>query len=68
MSEWISVEDRLPEPNVAVLICEEGSVREAWRETSTYATAKWRGMPVWQNGEQCFHPTHWMPMPEPPKP
>lgn len=60
MSEWISVEDRLPEkPNIAgqqkgCLAANEGRYTYICYYTS---------LGIWVGAK----PTHWMPLPEPPK-
>ena len=61
VQEWISVKDRLPKPNVPVLVTRDygwGCVVD--RDVLS------------KNGEWCYlerncEVTHWMPMPEPPK-
>ena len=60
MSEWISVEDRLPEDTSIVLIAHRGGVSFGWFNGS-----------YWERGAATKHRaiktvTHWMPMPEPP--
>jgi len=64
MSEWISVEDRLPEKsgmfkgNVLVFDAQYGSIEIGWLfdDRSGFDS-------------QCdlYNVTHWMPLPEPPK-
>lgn len=58
-SEWISVEDRLPEKNVRVLVYIKSS-----RSYTRFDTDRLddRGFVRWFNDV-----THWMPLPEPPK-
>lgn len=60
MPHWISVEERLPERGVEVLGTNGTEV-----EMCTY----WPGQQTpWESWTQFrFKPTHWMPMPEPPK-
>ena len=61
MSEWISVEDRLPEKAVPVLIC---NPHWAYCVVANYA-----GCGVWMDTwhqRMTYTPTHWMPLPEPP--
>lgn len=63
--EWISVEDRLPEPFVSVLVQMPGeqpfpTVREGFISSDG----------VWQSAMFRREPgevTHWQPMPQPPK-
>ncbi len=55
---WIPVTERLPEDRNMVLATVDGVVRVAfygnfmWEEVETYS---------------IFYPTHWMPLPQPPK-
>ncbi len=69
MTDWISVEERLPEIHEEVLIFEPSIATDgtslmdfhlAWRRPGGH----------WEesDGEQCrtYHPTHWMPVPEGP--
>jgi hypothetical protein len=59
--EWISVKERLPEDGVDVLAIFKGQVQQVstYRPTCT-CTSKWHG-----NGGNI--PTHWQPLPAPPK-
>ena len=59
-SRWISVEERLPERGVEVLGTNGKAV-----EMCTY----WPGQPTPWESWTAFHfkPTHWMPLPKPPK-
>lgn len=59
MPEWISVEERLPRPGQEVLIVDDQIMRV--QAVSSYG--KWH---PYVNGSSC-KPTHWMPLPEPPK-
>ena len=57
VQEWISVDDRLPDPpDRAICLDEDGNMM-----LGTYTEWGW----VFP----CYfaHPTHWMPLPEPPK-
>ena len=51
MSEWISVDERLPEKGQGILVVWEGQV------TSFIAPGGWMGKYI----------THWMPLPDPPQ-
>lgn len=68
MSEWISVEDRLPEITDKFIGCDsDGGVYECcrWCEgeiISTYMMGKYGA-----NAKPTDKITHWMPLPEPPK-
>ena len=65
VQEWISVDDRLPEPYVSVLVNMPGekpfrTVREGFISNDG----------IWQSAMIRREPgevTHWMPLPEPPK-
>ncbi len=65
MSEWISVDDRLPEDFDPVLMF-------ATKSRSWYGVGFWCGGRVSFNGVSAhpsavdFGVTHWMPLPEPP--
>ena len=57
VQEWISVDDRLPEPKEkAICIDAEGNII-----IGTYTELGWM-FPCY-----CKIPTHWMPLPPPPK-
>lgn len=60
-AKWISVKDRLPEDFEDVLTFEDG---ECYRVNSISQLTKY-----WWDSDEGFerHPTHWMPLPEPPK-
>lgn len=63
MSEWISVKERLPEDGQVVLvIMPKGTVTlgEIRKKTQTWDV--FLDMAIW-----TAEPTHWMPLPEPPK-
>lgn len=61
--EWISVEERLPQPQKLVLcIWERGDDR------NNYGFARYQMGGVWYvSNEGMPRVTHWMPLPEPPK-
>ena len=67
MSDWISVEERLPEPNVLVLIWGTwhrlGVREEEGHALSVLLAGEWQG-----TDEVNYHltVTHWMPLPEGP--
>ncbi len=64
VQEWISVKDRLPEPNKLVLCWWESGDGE--REHYGFATFQSHG--VWYvSNEGMPEVTHWMPLPQPPK-
>lgn len=65
VQEWISVKDRLPEMHTKVLCCGKKGGRfiaelSSWgHENHLYWTKR--------DGKGCSEPTHWMPLPQPPK-
>ncbi len=77
--KWISVEDRLPESDDAVLICQAGAANEYSYpytfedsiEVAFFSHPKWF-LEDWDDdrfGKDDFlleGVTHWMPLPEPP--
>ena len=78
MSEWISVEDRLPEKNVRVWAHYEASENHSgltWWRSGQWFAAWWGDR--WSNrielqamAELCCDSlkiTHWMPLPAPPE-
>lgn len=66
MSEWISVDEKMPENNDEVLIHEYGNVYYGNYINGKFITQAYSSM-----GESddwiYYHATHWMPLPEPPK-
>lgn len=61
--EWISVEERLPEPHKLVLV-----LWERVGEGTFYGFARYQREDVWYvSNEGMPRVTHWMPLPEPPK-
>ena len=57
--KWISVKERLPEPGERVLYCYRGFVGEGYVTRS----GEWERAGIWTR----YYPSHWMPLPEPPK-
>ena len=62
VQEWISVKDRLPETGERVLVC-IGAVFEAFIDDG----GKWQRYYSAPLNEVLGEPTHWMPLPQPPK-
>ena len=61
MTEWISVNDKMPETAVPVLIC------DSYR---TPVVANYAGMGVWMDTwhqRMTYTPEYWMPLPEIPQ-
>ena len=78
VNEWISVKERLPEKQVPVLVCvppysdgEEAYFRHVGMAYYTYSGRGgfWAGTDgnVYGAIGIIHEPTHWMPLPEPPK-
>ena len=65
-SEWISVEERLPEGKAPILVTDGGKVIVAYRNWLYRSNSTGRlGCPA--NYGNGMYLTHWMPLPEPPK-
>ena len=63
-SRWIPVAERLPEHGKVVLVCgKRGAVYTAWCN-SLYKNPGWHKL---NSRNHYCDPTHWMPLPEPPK-
>ena len=60
MTEWISVKERLPDKWVWVLVCNENGLQPEAMDTAFIGS---RGDWI----DAAFEPTHWMPLPPPPK-
>lgn len=68
VSGWVSVKDRLPEENGEYLISTTDGVTSACYERGRHVGD--RHLSEWTDYyEGCinFEPTHWMPLPKPPK-
>lgn len=65
-SPWISVKERLPEPNKEVLLYDKNSIRHyviGWlRRDKGYNEGMWRLSNGWVEDKDI---THWMPIDEP---
>lgn len=62
MSEWISVDERLPEEGILVIVCDKNA-----KDAASFISFYFHERKVWSFCGMTFHPTHWMPLPEPPK-
>lgn len=60
-TRWISVTERLPERGYYVLVYEDGDILMA-----SYADGNWVLRDMYEIIDD-LKPTHWMPLPEPPK-
>lgn len=72
MNNWISVDEKLPEECTPVLVTQHAYLDPTQRRYIEIAehredcwTVSGADGPV-ENGD-CFRPSHWMPLPEPPK-
>ena len=61
-NKWISVKDRLPTPGMRVLVA-VGAVFEAYIDDK----GEWQRYYFSPLKDVIGAPTHWMPLPEPPK-
>lgn len=73
-SAWISVEDRLPEEKIDVLVLDHAISGEPQIQIATYLRGlkgynhQWMfNIKPWQSGPNYHRVTHWMPLPEAPK-
>ena len=62
-TRWRSVDEELPEPNVRVWAYEGGLTYKAFRDDFDSRYQWWEGDRPWTR----VRPTHWQPLPEPPK-
>ncbi len=63
MSDWIKVEDRLPEEGVSVLVSYHGLGPTIAYPIGTKGILQW-----WHSaGHHAINVTHWQPLPEPPE-
>jgi len=70
MSEWISVEDRLPPIDTEVLVFSHGNMNvcSLIRPDEEMADVVWEDdYGYWDDDEGVAAVTHWMPLPKPPK-
>ena len=66
MSEWISVEERLPETASEYLVVYHPCHWDAVSEKVCVGIDTFRGKTAWAK-KKYQRVTHWMPLPEPPK-
>jgi hypothetical protein len=59
MSQWISVEEQLPEELDSVLVFLDGEICVGYLSRGWFIEGK-------DNDCFAFYPTHWMPLPAPP--
>jgi hypothetical protein len=71
VQEWISVEERLPEHDKLVLVCDANEGVHGYVGIWSFEIDKDDGSDCWYDSGGWWHPleevTHWMPLPEPPK-
>lgn len=61
-NEWVSVEEKTPKGNASILIYENGDIAIATFKDEKFMEYSDTGYPV-----LIRRPTHWTPLPEPPK-
>jgi hypothetical protein len=75
MSEWISVDERLPDDinDYLIVIKHKYKCEKEWKHDVDVATSNgsylndfWDTNNDWDEGQE-IHVTHWQPLPEPPK-
>lgn len=69
MSEWISVKDRLPgKGNDVLMYFDTGNMAVGFWHDGDECFTFWSAYADYGWYTDCdFEPTHWMPLPEPPK-
>lgn len=70
MGEWISVNDRMPEPYREVLVEVDGHRRPNWRNNYNLVAYIADSGQWWEerhNIEEIIGVTHWIELPEPPE-
>ena len=73
--KWVSVKDRLPEPEETVLVCAEAKENRGHRvcavtqmvERDVFGQLVKRWRSPWNGFREMYEITHWMPLPEPPE-
>jgi hypothetical protein len=61
---WISVKDRLPEKNGSVIVFDPNNPFDSGICVARYSEYN---PSFYINGSDTIHPSHWMPLPNPPK-
>ncbi len=61
MSEWISVDEQMPQKSGWVITVDDGEVIPAWYRLGRFAISDDDG------DDLVIEPTHWQPLPEPPQ-
>ena len=64
MSDWVKVEDDIPERRLMVLMV--GINKGPRGDYTTDMYTGWHDGEDWVRWVHKFNPTHWMPLPEPP--
>ncbi len=66
-SKWISVEERKPREGAAVLTISQILYKNGF--SVSYNIARYEGEEYWEEEQECIpiEPTHWQPLPNPPK-
>lgn len=66
---WVSINDKMPEKDEEVLLrFESGNMAVGWWDSFSECIVDWYCYAGDDFYEYCFDtPTHWMPLPEPPK-
>lgn len=65
-NNWISIEDELPKDGKDVLLCVHGRICIGYRIHISYGVSGWIETGDYSCRESLY-PTHWQPLPEPPK-
>lgn len=67
MSEWIKIEEQMPEENIRVLIAEMR--RSGWEISTGIYRLEFKDTICWYLSNSCSvaDPEYWMPLPKPPE-
>ena len=63
-SPWRRVEDELPKEDGKYVAI---NVKTKWWYEASYENGNWKAVDLFGQRWVVIHPTHWMPLPEPPK-
>jgi hypothetical protein len=67
VSDWISVDDRLPDNNEPVVYCKRKHCKSGFYVGIAYWTVSQKWNPECESTKNPEGFSHWMPLPEPPK-
>lgn len=65
-SQWQPIETA-PKDGTRILVYRKGAKRYPLVSVDSFESVKWPWPPCWYHSPSDEQPTHWMPLPEPPK-